>query len=108
MLQVKLDVGTRSPSGNIRAEYADRRKQLSIPLVLPGSPVNYFDKRKPFSIWAIVKSPYGIMIAVMFVGIVIFPMLPKVDPEEYKQMMNDMKVAQQGGNQITSGRSKRD
>ncbi|CAD7701178.1 unnamed protein product [Ostreobium quekettii] len=104
--QVKVDVSVRSGTGNIRAEYADRRSKLAVPLVLPGNPVSYYDQRKPFNAWSLVKSPYGIMIGVMLVGIFIFPML-KVDPEDYKQMMSDLK-GQQGQQQIASGRHKKD
>lgn len=40
--------------------------------------------RRPFNLWGLIKSPYGIMIGMMVIGIMIFPML-KLDPEEYRQ-----------------------
>ncbi len=51
----------------------------------------YFEKRKPFDLWSLVKSPYGIMIVVSLFAIVVFPRL-KMDPEDYKEMQDQMRV----------------
>lgn len=46
--------------------------------------------RKPLDLWSFIKSPYGMMIGFMLFGIFVFPML-KVDPEEYKEAMAQLK-----------------
>lgn len=50
--------------------------------------------RKPFDLWSMIKSPYGLMFGFMLFGIFVFPML-KVDPEEYQEAM----AALRGGSQ---------
>jgi hypothetical protein len=49
--------------------------------------------RKPLDVWSFIKSPYGMMIGFMLFGIFVFPML-KVDPEEYKEAMAQLKGQQ--------------
>lgn len=68
---------------------------LNLPLTLrPAMEAAYYEKRKPFDAWSFIKSPYGIMIVFSLFAIVVFPRL-KMDPEDYKEMQDAMKV--QGG-----------
>lgn len=48
--------------------------------------------RKPLDVWSMIKSPYGLMFGFMLFGIFVFPML-KVDPDEYKEAMEQLKGA---------------
>lgn len=54
--------------------------------------------RKPLDVWSMVKSPYGLMFGFMLFGIFVFPML-KVDPEEYKEAMDQLRGGLGGGQQ---------
>jgi hypothetical protein len=48
--------------------------------------------RKPLDVWSMIKSPYGLMFGFMLFGIFVFPML-KVDPDEYKEAMEQLRGA---------------
>eukprot|EP00798_Chlamydomonas_sp_ICE-L_P009918 gene9918-7787_t len=86
--EVRLDVSPKA--GLVRASFLPPNdKQLGTlnasPLVLHSlGELQYFEKRKPIDIVSILKSPYGIMIAISLFAIIIFPKM-KVDPEEYKE-----------------------
>ncbi|KAK9806592.1 hypothetical protein WJX73_005689 [Symbiochloris irregularis] len=55
---------------------------LASPLILkPLSKAEYFEKRQPFSLWSLAKSPYGLMIGFGLFAVFVLPKL-KMDPEE--------------------------
>ena len=65
--------------------------ELPYPLKVPAMGfVSYFEERQPFNIIGYLKTPYGAMIAFMIGSMVLMPML-KVDPEEYKEMVEEKK-----------------
>ena len=62
---------------------------LPYPIRVPAlSLVQYFEQRQGFNIMSWIKTPYGMMLAFMVFSLVIMPML-KVDPEEYKEMVEE-------------------
>jgi hypothetical protein len=63
--------------------------------------------RKPLDVWSFIKSPYGMMIGFMLFGIFVFPML-KVDPEEYKEAMAQLKGQQPADSSSSSQQRIRD
>ena len=61
------------------------------PLRIPAlSRIAYFEPRQGFNFMAYLKTPYGLMLAFALFSVVIMPML-KVDPEEYKEMVEERK-----------------
>lgn len=58
----------------------------------PNPAVCCLQMRKPLDVWSMIKSPYGLMFGFMLFGIFVFPML-KVDPEEYKEAMGQLRGA---------------
>lgn len=62
---------------------------LPYPMVLrPISKAEYFEKKQPFDIVGFIKTPYGMMLGFLVFSLVVLPRL-KVDPEEYKQMLEE-------------------
>ncbi|KAG2491921.1 hypothetical protein HYH03_009656 [Edaphochlamys debaryana] len=79
----------------------NRQMVLQAPLVLrPAMEAAYYEKRKPFDLWGFVKSPYGLMIMFSLFAIIVFPRM-KMDPEDYKEMQEAMRV--QGSGAEASG-----
>lgn len=62
--------------------------------------------RKPVDVWSFVKSPYGLMIGFMLFGIFVFPKM-KVDPDEYKQAMAELRGAPAAGGAGSSQQQQR-
>lgn len=87
--EVRIDMSSRH--GLIKASYLFNKQQtLPNPLILvPAGAAQYYEKRKPFDVWAFIKSPYGIMICISIFAIFVFPKM-KVDPEEYKQLQAEL------------------
>jgi hypothetical protein len=50
--------------------------------------VEFFDRKQPFNVMGFLKTPYGMMIGFLVFSLVVLPML-KVDPEEYKAMVEE-------------------
>ena len=50
--------------------------------MVPLRVMQYFEQRGKFSLWALLKTPYGAMVGFALFSIVVMPYL-KVDPEEY-------------------------
>ncbi|KAL4439417.1 hypothetical protein ABPG77_008746 [Micractinium sp. CCAP 211/92] len=94
---VRLDVAV-TRKGKVAAVAADASGAPALPyplLLRPYSRIEYFEKRQPFSLWAFLKTPYGMMAAFMVFSVFIMPKL-KVDPEEYKEMMADRERERSG------------
>ncbi|EFJ47265.1 hypothetical protein VOLCADRAFT_121012 [Volvox carteri f. nagariensis] len=85
----------------------NRHLVLHSPLVIrPAGEAQYYEKRKPFDVWSFVKSPYGIMIVISVFAIVVFPRM-KMDPEDYKELQEQMRGASNGqaeGGQVAGQR----
>ncbi|CAI5510057.1 unnamed protein product, partial [Closterium sp. Naga37s-1] len=77
-LPVTLQVSAKH-AGNFRAMVIREQGPASLsidPLIIsPFAAEEYFERRQPFSIWTIVKSPMGIMICFMLVVMVVLPRL---------------------------------
>lgn len=50
--------------------------------------MEFFDRKQPFNVMGFLKTPYGMMIGFLVFSLVVLPML-KVDPEEYKAMVEE-------------------
>jgi hypothetical protein len=93
MPSVRLDVGQ---DGAVDASYTEVPLQtLPLPIEIRAVPLDYFDKVVPFNVMAWLQSPMGMMAGFMVFAIVIMPYL-KVDPEEYKQLMEESKREKRG------------
>jgi ER membrane protein complex subunit 7 len=92
-------------------EFANK-PAIAYPLrIAPLTQMQYFEQKKPFSLWAWLKTPYGLMIGFMVFSLVVMPML-KVDPEEYAQMLEEKKKLTEsftgrGGNGNASRKERR-
>lgn len=88
--ELQLDVTAKA--GLARAAYLVNKQQMMVQpfIIRPVALAQYYELRKPLDLWSFIKSPYGMMIGFMLFGIFVFPML-KVDPEEYKEAMAQLK-----------------
>ena len=88
-MQIKVEV----KANEVLASSPDvpNANDVPYPLRIPAiNALDYFDPRQSFNIVGYLKTPYGAMIAFMLGSMVIMPML-KVDPEEYKEMVEERK-----------------
>ncbi|KAG2434715.1 hypothetical protein HXX76_007605 [Chlamydomonas incerta] len=89
--EVRLEVNRKGVVSRAALSH-NRNMVLNIPLALrPAMEAGYYEKRKPFDVWSFIKSPYGLMIVFSLFAIIVFPRL-KMDPEDYKEMQETMKV----------------
>ncbi|KAI5056732.1 hypothetical protein GOP47_0028550 [Adiantum capillus-veneris] len=88
---VRVDVSARL-NGQLQATLTETRRILSPPLVLePLREETYFEKREPFSLMGLLKSPMGLMVAFMAVAVFLLPkLMGNIDPEEMRRMQEDM------------------
>eukprot|EP00955_Chlamydomonas_euryale_P058066 356968-Chlamydomonas_euryale.AAC.10 len=56
--------------------------------------MQFYETRKPINVLGLLKSPYGIMAVLALFVIFVFPMF-KVDPQEYKEFMGDVRLRRQ-------------
>lgn len=90
---VRLDVSART-RGQVRAVYAEnQREPLPEPLVLhPVRVEEYFEKREPFSLYKLMFTPVGMMVGFVAVVVLVLPrLMDSIDPEEMKQMQEEMR-----------------
>lgn len=92
---VRLDVSARR-KGEVTAMVIKEEESFIIPcdpLVLePHAAEAYFEKREPITVWGFLKSPMGMMVAFMAVVVFLLPrLMDSIDPEEMKQMQEEMK-----------------
>lgn len=67
------------------------------PLIIrPAGEAQYYEVRKPVDVLGFIKTPYGLMIAFSVFAMVIMPMM-KVDPEEYREAMANIRGGDTGG-----------
>lgn len=88
----ELLVDVTAKAGLARAAYTFNKHQISTKpfIIRPAAQAQYYELRKPLDLWSFIKSPYGLMIGFMLFGIFVFPMM-KVDPEEYREAMAQLR-----------------
>ncbi|MCO5580676.1 hypothetical protein L7F22_034546 [Adiantum nelumboides] len=91
---VRVDVSARL-NGQLQATLTETRRILSEPLVLePLREETYFEKREPFSLMGLLKSPMGLMVGFMAVAAFLLPkLMENIDPEEMKKMQEEMRTS---------------
>ncbi|MCO5602218.1 hypothetical protein L7F22_056346 [Adiantum nelumboides] len=91
---VRVDVSARL-NGQLQATLTETRRILSEPLVLePLREETYFEKREPFSLMGLLKSPMGLMVGFMAVAAILLPkLMENIDPEEMKKMQEEMRTS---------------
>lgn len=90
---VRVDISARNP-GKVQAALTETRRGLSELALEPLREEEYYEKREPFSVMSIVKSPMGLMVG--FMVIVVFLMPKLMDPEEIKRAQEEMRSNGQG------------
>ncbi|CAL5228613.1 g11776 [Coccomyxa viridis] len=87
--ELRVDV---SADGKVLATLADNELQrLPEPLIIrPAGRAEYFEKRTPFNVISFIKTPYGLMIMFGIFAVFVLPKM-KVDPEEYKELVDSAK-----------------
>lgn len=89
---VRVDVSARL-QGQVQATLTENRRRLSEPLILePLREEYYFEKREPFSLMGLLKSPMGLMVGFMVVAVFVLPkLMENIDPEEMKRVQEEMR-----------------
>lgn len=88
---VRIDVSARL-HGKIQAVQTENRRLLTELVLEPLREDYYFEKREPFSIFALLKSPMGLMVGFMVVAVFLLPkLLENIDPEEMKRAQEEMR-----------------
>lgn len=68
----------------------------------PAGAAQYYEARRPLDVVGFVKTPYGLMIAFSVFVMVVMPMM-KVDPEEYREAMGQLRGGTGGGGGNSGG-----
>ncbi|KAJ8421406.1 hypothetical protein Cgig2_017483 [Carnegiea gigantea] len=109
---VRVDISARNP-GKVQAALTETRRGLSELALEPLREEEYYEKREPFSIMSLVKSPMGLMVGFMVIVVFLMPKLmgksrvsffinsdyihnPLADPEEIKRAQEEMRNNGQG------------
>ncbi|KAK8939668.1 hypothetical protein KSP40_PGU010252 [Platanthera guangdongensis] len=88
---VRVDISARNP-GKIQAALTENRRALQELVLEPLREEQYYDKREPFSLMSIVKSPMGLMIGFMVLVVFLMPkLMDNIDPEEMKRAQEEMR-----------------
>ncbi|KAL9231497.1 hypothetical protein vseg_006722 [Gypsophila vaccaria] len=88
---VRVDVSARNP-GKVQATLTETRRGLTELSLEPLREEYYYEKREPFSIMSLVKSPMGLMVGFMVIVVFVMPkMMENMDPEEMKQAQEQMR-----------------
>ncbi|KAK8913761.1 hypothetical protein KSP39_PZI024248 [Platanthera zijinensis] len=88
---VRVDISARNP-GKIQAAMTENRRALQELVLEPLREEQYYDKREPFSLMSIVKSPMGLMIGFMVLVVFLMPkLMDNIDPEEMKRAQEEMR-----------------
>ncbi|KAL6603054.1 hypothetical protein ACP70R_043415 [Stipagrostis hirtigluma subsp. patula] len=88
---VRVDISARNP-GYIQAALTETRRVLNELVLEPLKEEQYYEKREPFSIMSLLKSPMGLMVGFMVIMVVVMPkMMENIDPEEMKQAQEQMR-----------------
>ncbi|XP_043719837.1 ER membrane protein complex subunit 7 homolog isoform X1 [Telopea speciosissima] len=88
---VRVDVSARN-AGKVQAALTENRKGLSKLVLEPLREEQYYERREPFSIMSIIKSPMGLMVGFMLVVVFLMPkLMENMDPEEIKRTQEEMR-----------------
>ncbi|KAJ7556335.1 hypothetical protein O6H91_05G078900 [Diphasiastrum complanatum] len=89
---VRVDVSARL-HGQVRASLIETGRVLSDALILePLKEEQYFEKREPFSVLGLLKSPMGLMVGFMLLAVFVLPkLMDSIDPEEMKRVQEEMR-----------------
>lgn len=88
---VRVDVSARNP-GKVQAALTETRRGLTELSLEPLREEEYYEKREPFSILSLVKSPMGLMVGFMLIVVFVMPkLMENMDPEEMKQAQEQMR-----------------
>ncbi|BAF20097.1 ER membrane protein complex subunit 7 homolog [Oryza sativa Japonica Group] len=88
---VRVDISARNP-GHIQAALTENRRVLNELVLEPLREEQYYEKREPFSIMSLLKSPMGMMLGFMVIMVFVMPkMMENIDPEEIKQAQEQMR-----------------
>ncbi|XP_043719838.1 ER membrane protein complex subunit 7 homolog isoform X2 [Telopea speciosissima] len=89
--KVRVDVSARN-AGKVQAALTENRKGLSKLVLEPLREEQYYERREPFSIMSIIKSPMGLMVGFMLVVVFLMPkLMENMDPEEIKRTQEEMR-----------------
>ncbi|KAL2926516.1 ER membrane protein complex subunit 7-like protein [Bienertia sinuspersici] len=93
--RVRVDVSARNP-GKVQAALTETRRGLTELTLVPLREEYYYEKREPFSLLSLVKSPMGLMVGFMLIVVFVMPkLMENMDPEEMRQAQEQMRS--QGG-----------
>lgn len=88
---VRVNVNARL-HGKIQAYQTENRIPLNELVLEPMREEYYYEKREPFSLLGLLKSPMGLMIGFMGVAVFLLPkLMESIDPEEMKRAQEEMR-----------------
>lgn len=88
---VRVHVNARL-HGKIQAYQTENRVPLNELVLEPLREEYYYEKREPFSLLGLLKSPMGLMIGFMVVAVFLLPkLMESIDPEEMKRAQEEMR-----------------
>lgn len=88
---VRVHVNARL-HGKIQAYQTENRVPLNELVLEPLRDEYYYEKREPFSLLSLLKSPMGLMIGLMVVAVFLLPkLMESIDPEEMKRAQEEMR-----------------
>uniref|UniRef100_A0A1J3CRU1 ER membrane protein complex subunit 7-like protein n=3 Tax=Noccaea caerulescens TaxID=107243 RepID=A0A1J3CRU1_NOCCA len=88
---VRVDVSARH-RGKVQATLTETRRSLTELVLEPIRAEIYYERREPFSVMSIVKSPMGLMVGFMVVVVFLMPkLMENIDPEEMKRAQEEMR-----------------
>ncbi|KAF3789043.1 ER membrane complex subunit 7-like protein [Nymphaea thermarum] len=88
---VRVDISARNP-GKVQATLTETRRSLNELVLEPLREEYYYEKREPFSILSLLKSPMGLMVGFMLVAVFLLPkLMENLDPEEMQRAQEQMR-----------------
>ncbi|XP_031481983.1 ER membrane protein complex subunit 7 homolog [Nymphaea colorata] len=88
---VRVDISARNP-GKVQAALTETRRSLNELVLEPLREEYYYEKREPFSILSLLKSPMGLMVGFMLVAVFLLPkLMENLDPEEMQRAQEQMR-----------------
>eukprot|EP01018_Ginkgo_biloba_P006729 Gb_01075 [translate_table: standard] len=88
---VRVDVSARL-HGKVQAFQTENRRLLNELILEPMREEYYFEKREPFSVLSLLKSPMGLMVGFMVIAVFLLPkLMESIDPEEMKRAQEEMR-----------------
>ncbi|URE34845.1 hypothetical protein MUK42_07995 [Musa troglodytarum] len=89
---VRVDISARNP-GKIQAALTENKRVLYELILEPLREEQYYEKREPFSIMSLMKSPMGLMMGFMLLVMFVMPkLMENIDPEEMRRAQEEMRT----------------